>query len=670
MSKIKNNKILVFFLFGVFFFFNLFILSDYGISWDEPIHNIRGQAYLQYFLTGNGDKKVVGSRVSIYQNRYYDKIPGNFSYWIKNDSGHPPINGILSSLTNYIFFQKLGVMGDVESYHLFILFVSSLLVGIVFLFIAETYGLFPGIIAFLSIILYPLFFGESHFNIKDPVETAFYVGAIYGFYKGITRDSWKWIIISAFSAGIAFGTKFNILFVVFSLFPWIVIYKWKYIVLKKWPFSFSVTISLILYSFIVFSLFYLTWPFLWNDTLTNLFKIVNYYKEIGSITYQSSEYLTIANLNIYPIQWIFYTTPIITLFLFVLGCVYTFTLGIKEKNKTSLLILFFFLVPIIRVSLPNTGIYGGVRQIMEYIPAMAMLCGVGSYFLIKVLAYNFKKKTYVNVAYIVMVLLYIPIIFNLITIHPNENVYFNQLIGGLKGAKEKNIMYWGFTFGNAYRQGVEWLNRNADRNSNMSLGMGLENEVFNIWLREDISYSNKFRSGLERKGEYVMELTGDMPSWPPYYFYTYVKTVLKPIYEVNVDNVPILKIWKNDLSNTKEEFKHEETVKEIKNIKHENNAVVLDLINTVNLTELIINFSNKDCNFTNEGFLSTSDGNIWTDQPGNLGSIPFYNKYKTRPDNTTFAYIFPAIRARYIKIIHSEMNDCFKHIKDVIVKKI
>src|SRR5204863_172396 len=54
-------------------------------------------------------------------------------------------------------------------------------------------------------------------------------------------------------------------------------------------------------------------------------------------------------------------------------------------------------------------------------------------------------------------------------LYPNENVYFNQIIGGLSGAKEKNIPYWGYNYGNVYFQGVEWLNNNAISNAKLTL---------------------------------------------------------------------------------------------------------------------------------------------------------------------------------------------------------
>ena len=44
-------------VFFSFFAAGLLTLKDYGISWDEPVHYQRGQAYLRYIITGQRDYK-------------------------------------------------------------------------------------------------------------------------------------------------------------------------------------------------------------------------------------------------------------------------------------------------------------------------------------------------------------------------------------------------------------------------------------------------------------------------------------------------------------------------------------------------------------------------------------------------------------------------------------
>ena len=132
----KSPRLLLIFLIPIFYLFiAIYTLSDYGINWDEPFHFNRGQAYLHYFLTGEtnylslpkypplkgssdfmgklGEDKLfldskTGSKPSDskFRRSYFQSDVFNFEYVIKNDIGHPPLNGILAAFTNYIFYQK------------------------------------------------------------------------------------------------------------------------------------------------------------------------------------------------------------------------------------------------------------------------------------------------------------------------------------------------------------------------------------------------------------------------------------------------------------------------------------------------------------------------------------------------------------------------------------
>lgn len=572
LKKITVGLIIIF----SFFLVEFFTLSNYGINWDEPAHYMRGQAYLYYFLTGKKDYKELPRVKSHYEKSSFYEIPKEveyedtsqfrrsiyqydretrgrytYEYYVKFDGRHPPLNGILASLSNYIFYQKLGWLGDIESYHLFIISVSSLLVGSIFFFVTQYFGLFSGVIASLSLVLYPLFFSESHFNIKDPVETTFFTLTLLAFFKGITRDSWKWVIASSVFAGLALGTKLNIVFISLILGPWLIIYKWDQIKRLKWPFSRRISLSLLAFPFIPLSILYVSWPFLWQD-IKNVLSVFSYYQDIGSRLYQPTDYILFGIINTYAWKWVLFITPLSILFLFFLGLIYVFKNVFKEKTKLSLLILFWFLVPLLRVSSSTSGIYGGVRQIMEYIPAMAILSGIGASQGIKYLSMIKKlKQVFLGKIKWILLILFVPIAIKIISIHPNENVYFNPLIGGLGGAKEKNFADWGVSLGSPYKQGVDWLNKNAEHEANLTLVRGYTQNVPRISLRKDINFSDHYFSAEEKKGEYLMEITD----------YNWILTIpidkrlyiesLNPVYEVKVEGVPILTIWKNDKIHSK-----------------------------------------------------------------------------------------------------------------------
>jgi len=225
------------------FILALITIDDYGINWDEPYHYRRGQAFLHYYLTGKktyeglpkypplkGTTDTPGFRNSDelfnevlknpslsdpnFRRSYYqnDAWNGEFFIDVENPSGHPPLNDTLASLFNKIFYQKLGIFGDIESYHLFIISAVSLAAFFIAIFMWREFGLIESIITSLALVTYPLLLGEQHFNIKDPVETAFYSITIIGVYLGVKRNKLFWFLLGTLFFAFALSTKFNIIF--------------------------------------------------------------------------------------------------------------------------------------------------------------------------------------------------------------------------------------------------------------------------------------------------------------------------------------------------------------------------------------------------------------------------------------------------------------------------
>jgi len=646
----------------IFFVASFLTLRDYGISWDETIHFSRGQAYLYYFLTGKTNyndlpsynlqgtfgkpQNIPTPRRSFYQLNDFH----NGDYYI-NAVGHPPINDILSALGNYVFFQKFGVLDDISAHHLFNIIASSILVFVVVMFAKETFGTFASVISFLVLCTYPLFWAESHFNIKDPPEAAFFAGFIWTFYKSLKNFSVKWLAFSILFFSLGMGTKFNILFAIPIVVVYL-LYRYQKNILKTISSMPKVYIILLILAPII-SLVFLTisWPFLWHDWLGNLVKVIDYYRNVGtSVNYQPQNYY-FAGFNTSPILWIIFTTPPITLVLFCVGVI-SAILTRKKKASVSLLWLFWFLIPILRVIIPGTSIYGGVRQIMEYLPAMALLAGLGAYQISK----WFSKGRIISLFLILIFIWPISILFKL---HPNENVYFNFLIGGLKGAQSKNFPSWGNSFGNAYLQGINWINVNAEKGAKLSLIQGTRLNVPPILVRKDIDFSGIHWSGINRGGEYLMELTFNDTTKEFHYAWEYVDKFLDPVYELKVDGVSILKIWKNDFDHTKKEYQFtESTYQSPLIIKKNANLLTVDLNKETRLSRIKLIFTPfKDCFPITTSFVEiSSDGTNWLREKD---WIPYPQVgLKSNSEKGQIEFYIAGEKARYIRFWLDNVDSC------------
>lgn len=667
---------------SVFLIFGIITLSDYGINWDTINHLPRGQAYLHYFLTGNKNfldlpKYFDGWQTKgqwYWQDPEYLKIksdlPGNdvparsiyqidamdFNYFLQNDGdGHPPLSDILSALFNEVFFRRLKLINDVDSYRIYGLLLASLTVGVIFYWASGIYGFVSALVAAMSLSLYPLFWAESHFNTeKDIPETAYWTFFMYSFWKGITTKNWKWILLSSILFGLALGTKFNIVFSVLVIGPWFLYQLFSgpgfYKNLRSFLDKKLLLLNLLCIPLIGLGILILTWPYLWGDPISGVMKMVGFYKTIGSTSVATGSAL---GISLFPVKWIITTTPVVTLALTIIGLLGFAVNFKKEKNSVVLLFVLWLIIPVLRVVAPGSSTYGGVRQIMEFIPAMAFMSGYG----FNILSKNWNKKFSLFFG----VLLFLPITFKLISIHPNENVYFNSLIGGLKGAKEKNLPFWGFSFGSPYRQAAVWLNKNTEKGSGLAYTYDLIPNMPRIWLRTDIDLYNAQRSGFLRKGEYAMGIIYQGTSSRSYYE-MYLEKFMNPVYEVKVDDTSILKIWKNDPVHLKKEYFDEKLDKNISFSKN-SDGLVFDLGKVVTLSHLDMSYRQTSCSALKFGVVQTSlDGATWLSTPGVLPEDWRLPVIGEQPKNGKMIEPFVGQKARFVKFILNPSDTCLKNI--------
>lgn len=527
----------------VFFIYGLVTLGNYGINWDAPYHYQRGNAYVRKIITGDEDYSGLSknNRRSVYQDDAFDYN------WVmdKEPVHHAPLGGMMASVFNALFFRILGIVDDIDSYHLFTLTAGSMLTALVGIWASQVAGKRAGFASALSLSLYPLLLGERMFNFKDPPEAFWFVLTIYLFWLGITHRKKTALVVSAISCGFALLTKINIVFAVFIIVPWLIGYFTHYV---KRPAAVLVSFApvMLLYPFIVFGLFIALWPYLWTDTIDHIGKALEYYIGIATgISYQDPSFYFLG-FNTYPFQYWFYTTPLVTLLLTAVGIFSLIKHKSFGKEGTYGLWLLLFLVPILRVTVPGMGSYGGVRQILEFSAGMALLSGLGFSYLISLLPSTGIQKS--RAVYGILLLLYFPVLYKLVSIHPNENLYFNELIGGLSGAKERNFPGWDQSFGNIYYQGIKWVNEHAEEGARIAYPIqGTHNHVSVSKVRSDISLSGWYWSGSRQEGEYIIEpnIVGNLQNK---YSVQYERTVLKSVHEVTVDGVPLLAVYKNDPS--------------------------------------------------------------------------------------------------------------------------
>lgn len=679
--KIKQ----AFFLGFIFFVAALLTLPNYGINWDTINHLPRGQSYLRFFLTGKKDYSELPKyfedhskkeqwywqnpkSLGIDANIDFEKVPNRSVYQISDHDynffmridgdGHPPLSDILSAFFNRILFGELRLINDIDAYRVYGVLLASILVGLTYYWTRSVYGFLPAVIASLSLAMYPLFWAEAHFNTeKDVPQTAFWGFMLFCIWKGTLQKSTKWLLLSGVFFGLALGTKFNILFIPFVILPWVFLYILKN---KKEFFSFKKSFKFVVSSFIAFLvgvlIFVATWPILWSDPIKRFLGVISFYKRLGVAANPDPRYLGPFGIITYPLEWIINTTPLVILILCLIGIVAAFVRIKKEKDLVSLLFLFWLIVPIARVIWNGSAVYGGIRQIMEFIPPMAILSGLGAKFLFEKIKFSFIKGLFL----ITIIVSYLMLGVKLYQIHPNENQFFNILGGGLQGAKDRDFPYWGFTLGSPYRNGIDWINKNAEKDASLVFVYELIPNIPRLWIRPDINFHNAGRSGYLAQGEYAMTLQYQGTAERSYYD-TYLEKFVNPVYTQKVDGVSVLSVWKNDKAHWKKEIKEQI----VPNVKMEKTKFGLkfDLGKIVNLWRLEINYNDKNCKPMIEAWDEVSkDDKVWQRIRWNLPEDWRISALGEQPKNGKFLEPFVGQEARYINLHLNPIDTCLSKV--------
>lgn len=694
----------------IFFIVQVATLSSYGMNWDSPIRFLRGQAYVQFFLTGKGDfgikrklaptifhdgervsrfdpsigegdKKLVtlpghplflqefqnlqkqnGSNLSFYEDDYY-----NLEYFLKNDGGHPPFPDIVAALSNRIFYQALHILGDVESYQMVDCLFGAIGVFLVFIFAFEilAYIGFRGLsctlgasIAALALGLYPLFFGDSHFNMKEPLVASMYLGAVWAFWRWFMTNKNRWGVLFFVFLAISLATKWNVILLPLVLMPWLVT-QIRSQEFKKW-FRFkklALFFTLGIFSSILFVI--IVWPFAWSDPIGKLVQTVYYYKDLafqatGNI--QPPGFVWLYGFNLYPSFLAVISTPEIVLLLSFFGLIISFFRSHKSRS-VGILLLLWLIVPVAKMTWPDILFYNGMRQEIEVIPVLAIASGIAIAWIIRNLELRIKPNTLRKFLIGGLLLsVFFLLLYPVIHLFPNENLYANSVVGGVRGSFKNNLVSQKKNYGNVYKQAADWLNIHAEKNANLALLTGNEFALSPTFLRHDISISPYNFSGFAQKGEYVIEVYD--PSNPQYFAYQYLFRFLQPVYTLRVDGTALLKIFHNIPQKIKPDMRREQTITNPLVRMHQTplgKQVAINIGVPVRITKIVVDNVPKNCQKISYNYGEETVG-FYLEQ-GIRDSFYIFTD-KTLLGNNRIMYSFAAIPGQVISIDASN-NSCF-----------
>ena len=538
ISYLDSKK---YFIISLYFFtlltVGLFTFSDYGISIDEDNTRINGFVSLKYIFEIFFPNLV--NEIDKFTN-----IP-SMSDW--EEQGIGVIFDLPTAFLEW-FFQ----IEDSRNYFLMRHFVNFLFffvaVYFFFLLIKNRYNSWIiGILGSAFLFLSPRIFAQSFYNNKDIVFMSLFIIGLYTAINFLEKPNFKNTIIFSITSSLAIDIR--ILGVVLPTLVFLV-----YIINIYWVENYKKNTIKPLILFLILTPFIITffWPYLWQDPLGNFITIFKSLSNFDANIYNFyfGQYISAQNLPWhYPIVWIFISTPLFYIILFIVGFIFIIrrfmrrVINIEEndyynnfwkgkKELQDLIFFFSFMIPLFSVIILNSTLYDGWRHLFFIYPSFLMISLLGLH-IIKI--FFFKKNK--NLLLILSFLLLSPTLIWMFKYHPYQNVYFNFLAG--KDFNNKfELDYWGLSNVNALRYIVE----NDDVNINVS--------------RVGISDLHLSKAFLPKKYRNKLSITDNVVNshyiidnyrYPPFKDINQnfkIPSDYKIFYEIKIDGVPINTIYK------------------------------------------------------------------------------------------------------------------------------
>ena len=295
------------------------------------------------------------------------------------------------------------------------------------------------------------------------------------------------------------------------------------------------------------------WPYLFANPLANL-------KEYWSYILSQGGRQGGAGWNWDPLIQAVTTMPEAMLFSIIIGLGVVVVRAWKANTSIWMLLLLWFSVPLFRTSLPGSVNFDGIRHYLEFVPAAALIAGIGLHWLVERLASNpswivLTRKTGWNgwprtlmPGLFVVALAAANLLAIYFTYFPYLHIYYNGLVGGLPGAQGLNIAgeevdYWGAS----YRSGMNWVRENAAPQAQVfaTPANWLLELSAPIFLRSDMSVipaplPDFTRLEADPKPTYLFFLLNESNSQDEL---AYCQRKYPLVYQVVVNTVPILEIY-------------------------------------------------------------------------------------------------------------------------------
>lgn len=419
----------------------LLTFRDYGVTWDEDVHNWYGNFALDYYLSGFADHRALHFQDLINYGAAFDMTAA--------------------------FLNKFSPLGVYETRHLF-----NGLVGIVGLAGAWKLGRVmagprAGFLAMLFLVLTPNYYGQMFNNPKD---IPFAVAAVWAAYymvrilPDLPRPKWRLVAKLGIAIGLAMGVRvggllflcyLGLLLALSGIWQAVAARSVRVLVDAAWASLLGVFLPVTAIAYAIMLVF---WP--WGQ----LDPIHNPLIALGVFSHQAFPFNTLFNGRFVPasnLPWEYLPTyivialpelPLILLALAPIVAAIAFWRGARRREivLSRFLLGFLIVFPVGYAIAISAVLFDGMRHFIFTLPPIAVVAAlVADLALTRLERFRFRLPVYAALG--VYGIMHVSI---MVMLHPDQYVYYNAFVGGVDGAQRRfKLDYWA----NSYAEDVRGL---------------------------------------------------------------------------------------------------------------------------------------------------------------------------------------------------------------------
>lgn len=408
----------------LFWFFSLFLLVmmivmslDAGISCDEVLHYNHSRDVWSFFSSDGENTNAINTPVTHlqYYGQSYDNIVTLLAEWFGVEDVYT-FRHVMSAIAGW----------------------STIIVTALFaLWLTNNY--WTALLVLILFAVSPTFIGHSLNNLKDIPFALSYIASLFfmaRLFHGEKQFAYSDALLLTISIAFSISVRIGGLVLICYLYLFLLI--WIFLNYRKRESTFfgemrKRAVVVVGCSVVAYFLGILLWPYALQAPFANVIEshnVMSSFPDTFRQLFQGEVMWSDLMPWYYLPKSMLITIPLVVTIGLLIFCSFYRRVIRDERRMVHAMLLFAIAFPILLVIVTHANLYSSWRQFLFVYPCIIMLSALGLMFLIEKVKQNTVKLV---VCTLFVIALLHPIRY-MVADHPYEYIYYNQLVGGVRGA--------------------------------------------------------------------------------------------------------------------------------------------------------------------------------------------------------------------------------------------